>query len=508
VASEPGRPRPPAAGAERSAAHEASERAAKNTAVRAAGEIIGKIGSLVLLSIMARQVGDERLGVFVFALAWGEVAMTPVGLGIDQFLLRQVAADRSRLDSYFWNAIRLKLYRGIPVTIGSIALVYALDYPRETELTVAIITVGLLLDTMARTMQNVFNAFERGELAASPIVAQRLVAAALGVALLLAGYGVVEVAIAYSLGALVRLLLSLDLMRRRLVWPAMIAPVDVRREIRRRSLTFTTQDVFGLVLARADVLLLAALATDAVVGQYGAAYRLFEATTFITVALGGAFTAMYTYLGPTTEPSLPAVFQRSIKLCLALLLPIGITLGLLAGPLCRSFFGDEFADAATPLRLLAPVVVLFGVMALCSVLVLSRSRPRRMVYTVAVAAAVNISLNLALIPPLEESGAALAMLLSMIVYVAIAFTLARIEVGSINWVSMLAAPGAATGAMALPLLLLSGIWPVAVAVGGIVYLAAYVMVDRLVDPDDLRFVVDLVKRRLPSRDRETEPSAA
>ena len=53
---------------------------------------------------------------------------------------------------------------------------------------------------------------------------------------------------------------------------------------------------------RADVLLLAALASDAVVGIYGSAYRLFEATTFIDVALAGAFTAMYTYLGHDTTP--------------------------------------------------------------------------------------------------------------------------------------------------------------------------------------------------------------
>ena len=84
-------------------------------------------------------------------------------------------------------------------------------------------------------------------------------------------------------------------------------------------------------------------------------------------------------------------------------MPIGVTLGLLADPLCRAFFGDGFADAAAPLRLLAPVVALFGVMALCSSLVLSRSRPRRMMYTVAVVAVVNIGLNLALIPSLEGS---------------------------------------------------------------------------------------------------------
>ena len=137
------------AATELAAGHAAGERAAKNTAVRAAGEIIGKLGSLVLLAVLARKVGDARLGIFVFGLAWTEVAMTPVGLGIDQYLMRQVAAERDRVDDYFWNAMSLKLQRGIPIVAGSILVVYLLDYSHETELTVSILTLGLLFDTMA-----------------------------------------------------------------------------------------------------------------------------------------------------------------------------------------------------------------------------------------------------------------------------------------------------------------------------------------------------------------------
>ena len=469
--------------------------------MRAVGEIVGKLGSLVLIAVLARKVGDDGLGVFVFALAWGEVAMTPVGLGIDRYVLRQVAADKSNLDAHFWNAIYLKTLRGVPLVGGSIALVYLLDYPGTTELAVSIITAGLLFDTMARTPTSVFEAFERAELVAAAIVAQRTIAAVLGLAVLFAGFGVVAVAVTFSLGALVRLVLAMALMRRRLRWPRWIRPAGTRLEIRRRSLTFTAQDIFGLVLARADVLLLAALATDAVVGQYGAAYRLFEATTFINVALAGAFTAMFTYLGPDTTPTLAGVFQRSIKLALVMLLPIAMAFGFLAEPISRSFFGAELASASDSLRLLAPVVVLFPVMALCSTLVLSRARPRRMVYTVAVAAAVNIALNLILIPPLEAEGAALAMLGSMAVYVAIALALAAVEVVDVEWIPMLAAPLLAAVAMALPLIALTGVWPVAAGVGAIVYFAAYAAIERLVDPDDLHFVVDLVRSRLPGRRR-------
>jgi O-antigen/teichoic acid export membrane protein len=131
-----------------------------------------------------------------------------------------------------------------------------------------------------------------------------------------------------------------------------------------------------------------------------------------------------------------------------------------------------------------------------------------MVYTVAVAAVVNLVLNFALIPPFEGIGAALAMLGSFLVYAGIAFVQAVTEVGRLNWVSMLAAPVLAAAAMSAPLLLLSGIWPVAALAGGVVFFAAYAAVDRVVDPEDLRFVGDLIRRRLPVRRRPAETGAA
>src|SRR3712207_1608139 len=96
------------------------------------------------------------------------------------------------------------------------------------------------------------------------------------------------------------------------------------------------------------------------------------------------------------------------------------------------------------------------------------------------------------------------MLGSFVVYTAIAFWQAIDEVENVNWVSMLAAPTLASVAMAVPLVLLVGIWPVAALAGGLVFLGVYVAVDRVVDPDDLRFVVDLVRRRLPGGRRTAE----
>jgi O-antigen/teichoic acid export membrane protein len=481
------------------AVEEAGARAAKNTAVRAAGEIFGKVGSLVLFAVLARETGPAGVGVYVLALAWGEVSMTPVGLGIDRYMMRRLAEDRSRLEGLLWNAFYLKLARGIPVVLLSTVLAFVLPLSSEETAAVALITLGMLFDTLARTLLYTFNAFERGELAAAIVTTDKLLAAALGLAVLAAGYGVVAVAITFAIGTAAKLLLGFVLLFRRVRRPAWDLPREPRRDLRKRSLPFTVEDVFGLILARIDVLLLSALAASAIVGLYGSAYRLIDSTTFLVVALSGAFTAMYTYLGPDTTPTLQSVYQRSIKLTVALLLPIAVSFAVLAEPLCRLFFGAELADAGDSLRILAPVVVLFGVIVMSTNLVVSRSNPMRVVKVVAAVAVVNLGLNVALIPSMEDEGAALAMLASEVLYVGLALRLAVPLAGGVRWLPTLAAPVAAGAAMAAAMLPLDDLLGLALLAGTAAYALVFTAIDSRIDPRDLQFVKGLVAGRLRGR---------
>ena len=147
-------------------------------------------------------------------------------------------------------------------------------------------------------------------------------------------------------------------------------------------------------------------------------------------------------------------------------------------------------------------------MVLGNVLVLSREHPRRMVYTIAVAATINIGMNLLLIPPYKEIGAASAMLTSMVVYAIMANWIALLDIGRIQWISTLAAPLGASVAMTVPLILLGGSFALALLVGVPLYAATYAVIESRVAPDDLRFVIDLFKKRLPGRARRAEAAEA
>ena len=479
-----------------SAAERAGERAAKNTTVRAAGEIVGKLATFVLFAVLARTLGQADFGVFVFALAFLGMAMIPIALGCDSYFLRRVSKDRSSIDELFFNILALKLSLAVPVLALTFLAMNLLGYDDQTRATVYVLSAGLLLDLLAKTFHGVFTATERSELLAATLVVQRVATAALGLAALAAGYGVVTVAATYSIGAVFHLLLSAVFLARATGLPRWSVARQSWPGLAGAGLPYAVQDVFTVLLFKLDIVILSLMATEAAVGRYGAAYRLLESTLFVTWALNGAFVAMYAYLGRDTEPTIQAVFQRSVKLALAVLVPCAVAFGVMAEPISRLVFGAEFEAAAGALRLLSPVVVLLCVITLCTSLIVSRRNPREMVRITASMVAVNVGLNVLLIPRYADEGAAAAMLVTELLFVAVVLATAARTVGGLRWTSMAAAPLIAGAAMAIPMVLLIDSVAPALVAGLVVYAGGLILLERLISPSDLRFVGDMVKRRL------------
>lgn len=459
-------------------------RVAHNTAVRAGAEALGKVASLGLMAVLARQEGPRGLGVLVLALAWAELAVTAIDLGFDRYLLRCVARDRSELAALFWNVLRLKAVRAVPVLTLVIAIGW-IAYGATTRWTLVAVCGALLLDSVQYTLASVFAAVERLAPAAGALLCQRLVAAAAGVAALAAGLGVVAVAVAYLIASATAVAVSAALLARTVDIPRPSFPAEARERLRRHALPYAMQEVLAVGITRTDALLLAALASPVVVGIYGAAYRLLEATLLVSNALVSAFVAMFSYL---PEADAAAAFQRAIKLLLILLAPAAVTLALLAEPLLQFAFGASFDGAAAPLRVLAGTAVVLGVVMMSLALVVSREDPRASVRPFAAALTFNIVLNLILIPGLGATGAGVAMLSTECLLAGLLLRRARRILGPLRLVQIAAGP--ATGAAAMAVVLTAAPDPAlgALGLGLLAYGAGLALVERRLWPEDARLL--------------------
>ena len=483
----------------REPAHGVAARVARNAGVRAAAELFGKFATLALMAVLARTEGASGVGVFVFALAWTELASIPINMGFDRHFLRRVARDRAELEGSLLNVLALKLVRAVPVIVVSLALIWVLDYSSQTRLAVLLLTFSFLLDAVRLTFVAAFNGLERGDLVGTVLVVQRLVSGALGLLVLALGFGVVAVAGMYVIGSAAAVAVGgLALARRVRMGRPALSP-ERRRELRRGSLAFGAQDIFSGGIARFDTILLSVLATSAVVGIYGGAYRLLEATLFIPAALLGAFSAMFTYLDEHSTPTIRAAYARSIKLAFALLVPCAVPLAVIPGPILELFYGDDFGGGAGALRWLAPTIVVLGNVMLNSSLIASRLDPRVILRCFAVGFVANVALNLALIPPLEATGAGLAMLGTEVLLWAMMLRIVIPAVGAPPVLSTIGSAALAGAAMAGVVAALHGVALLALAAGAVVYPVVFWLVERRVAPADLAVLVGMLPGGIGAR---------
>jgi O-antigen/teichoic acid export membrane protein len=306
-----------------------------------------------------------------------------------------------------------------------------------------------------------------------------LLSAILGIAIVLSGGGIVSATAASALGvSVVGTAWAWSIVLRRFGRPQTGLRVREWPRLLGQAIPFSFQEMLGQVIFRFDTVLLAAVAASAVVGAYGAAYRMLESTLFIAWSIGFAVMPMFSYLREGGDGSLTHMFEGALKLVLVLMAPIAAALLVCAPAVIDAVYGlPRYEASVEVLRLLAPAVAIYSVGHIAGILVLVR-RPGRVTVTVsAVVAAVNVAACAVLIPWIEARGAAIATLVGEGMLATIGLVLAQRVTGSRRLLWVTGSPLLAAVAMGLAM------WPVAdrlwlaLPIGAIVYVGVLLVAE-------------------------------
>jgi len=120
------------------------------------------------------------------------------------------------------------------------------------------------------------------------------------------------------------------------------------------------------------------------------------------------------YWSKDKRESLNKMIDKSMKYSACILLPVGLAVGFFAKDIVTFLFGDEFIHAALPLQILLIGTVINGI--ICRPIggsLAGVGRPELELITVGISSAVNIMLNVLLIPILGIIGAAISTSISL-----------------------------------------------------------------------------------------------
>ena len=363
---------------------------------------------LILFVVAGRTLGDVEFGKFSFALALGTIFETLMDFGLHQVTIRAVARDRSQATALLHHTLGIKLIWGAVALLALMAAATVLR--REWDVRIACYLLGgsLVLRSYMLTIRGVLQGLERFGWDSVVVAADRGILLVFGSAALFAGAGLRGLAIAFVVARGTALALAAWLTQ------AQLGGVGIRfdRAIWRQLQTTALPLGFFLVVLNlysyVDGVMLGVMRGNVETGYYAAAYRTYEGMSYLPSIIAAVLTPRLADLFVRDRRGHRRLALRGFAAAIGLALVVGAIAFAGATPLLVLLFGGEFRAAAEPFRILCVgLPLVFGIWILHAI-TMSVNRERLLAQTAVVGLAVNVSLNLYVIPRMGADGAALA----------------------------------------------------------------------------------------------------
>jgi O-antigen/teichoic acid export membrane protein len=381
------------------------QRIAKNTIALYAVYTITVLVFLVLSIFIARTLGDVTFGKFSFAYALSIILVMFISLGYDTLIIRDVARDRPLAPKYLGNITVIKAILSV-IMLGLTALVMNLmHYPPDTTGAVLIFGAYAIFTAFSTIFKATFRAFERMEYQALAEGIGRLLTVSLGLAALFSGYGLIGVACAFLIGSVCDLLLSSLICGWKFTTPKFEIDLEFWKKATKVAIPLTFVDISFVIFLRIDTVMLSAMKGDAAVGWYNAAYNLVLALRQLPFFFAAAVLPVMARLFISSTDSLKLAYEKLLYYSFIVGLPLASGTILLSDRIIILFYGEQFTQSIVALRILAGNILLSFLYFPISMLLVSINRQNQMAVAAGTSAAINVILNLILIPHFSYVGA-------------------------------------------------------------------------------------------------------
>lgn len=376
--------------------------------------------------VLTRLLGLGGYGVYALVLEWLNLLAIPTALGMDRFMVREVAVYRAQ---GAWDKVHGFLRWGnaavfiTSLVVAALGAAFVLAFVQDHDglrLSFLLALASLPLLSLTSLRQAAMRGFDHivggqwPELLLRPLLLIFLS--------VLAWLLVPDFSAPWAVGASLAATLSAFL-----VGAFLLARVLAREAERaaphyelgrwlRSALPFMVISGMFVINARTGAVMLGALESPAAVGLYVIASRGADLIAMVLLAVNTAFAPTLARLfAQGQRRQLEHTVARSTRLITLVSLPLALGF-IVFGGLFLDLFGPEFAAARTALTILSLGQLVNAATGTVGMLLNMTGHERDTALAVGVSAVLNIVLNLLLIPRFGLSGAAIATALGTLVW--------------------------------------------------------------------------------------------
>ncbi len=384
----------------------------KNAAILIGVQIISKIIGVVFAVAVARKLGVNDFGILAFALSLAYLLRILPSFGFTNFITRDVAREKERLNDYFSNILVIKfLFTLLAFGILWLYLQYQ-DYPVVKFQVVIWIFFFIAADSFIEFFIAFFRAHQVMEYEGLIRVTGFSLQALVGILLVYAGFRLNYVAAGQFLTYFCIALWAFWMFVRHMGKIQFQVNIQLARRIFKTVLPFAFIQLFVMIYEKIDMVMLSQMVGDYSTGLYNSAQRLCSILDFVPSAVAAAFLPFMSSAHKEKPEEIVTAFERMAKYLFLMILPVSITFAAEPVFFLKLIFGGDYTGAAPVMRILS-VKVVFGYLNFSLVTtMMSIGQERKIARVVMLGSVVNVVLNLLLIPGLQQNGAGLATLTS------------------------------------------------------------------------------------------------
>jgi O-antigen/teichoic acid export membrane protein len=490
-----------------------AQRVARNSLAPIILNLFNRGIDFAFAAVMLRLLGPELNGLYYYAIVlfgWFDIF---TNFGLNLYVMREVARERAAALRLFVNTSALRLLLsllGIPLLLLFLAVRQtdtANPLPDIATLAITLLYIGLIPSSLSTGLTALYYAFERAEIPAAVTTIATICKTIFGLAVLLAGWGIVGLAAASIITNVITLAI--------LAWNArgMLsgnAQTGLNREGAKDAREFRTGDppdrslsapsvplrfkipsldfslmrnmigqsyplmlnhFLATIFFKIDIILIEAIHTATMVGQYSVAYKWLEALNIIPSFFTQALLPAMSRQAHDDRAAFRRTYQLALKLLFSVALPVAIAFTFMAFFLVNLLGGAEYLpDGAIALQLMIWSIPIGWMNSLTQYALIALDLQRRVTWAFVAGVSFNIITNLIFIPTYGYRAAALTTIASELVLLIGFWWLLRSATGKINPLVVIGRPLLAGAAMLAVLLVGWEVAPLlALVIGGLVY---------------------------------------
>ncbi|EKD66941.1 MAG: polysaccharide biosynthesis protein, partial [uncultured bacterium] len=383
----------------------------KNTLFMTMASIFQKVIAFAYFTLIARNIGATGTGTYFFALSFTTVFVVFVDLGLTNVFIRESAKAKEKLGEYLSTILSIKIWLGILSYLAAVIVINLMGYDMETRHLVYLSAVTMLLDSLHLTLYGSLRALGELKYESMSIVGSQLLTLILGTFFLYAGFPLIYLIFAFTVSSVGNVFFAIFILKTKhhlSLKPHFQSAIAKRIAI--IAIPFALAAVFARVYSYIDSILLSKMIGNEAVGFYSIPYKITYAFQFIPLALIASLYPKFSEYFAHDKKKLSQVFEQGMKYLLLISMPIAFGIAVLSKDIVLFLYTDEYLPSVLPLQILI-ISLIFSYLSF-PIGAFLNACDKQKIQTAIVGAvmALNIVLNLLLIPLYGVSGAAISAL--------------------------------------------------------------------------------------------------